>query len=162
MAEPILIKAVLVYLVHEGKVLTILGKKPYAPHFGKLNGLGGKFEPEDHEDPIACARREVYEESGITLNELELVGEIHFTGNIPDKDFYVYIFLAHGYTGTPRCNPNEGELVWVAVDDLPIERFQIGDRYFMPWVFNRQYFKAKFRYEASKYIDHDVNFLVSL
>lgn len=153
-------KAVLVYVIHEGKFLAILGKKPYAPHFGKLNGLGGKFESIDNDDSVACARREIQEEAGIKLGELEPIGEIHFKGNPnPDSYFLVYFFIARSFTGAPVCKPEEGELEWVEINNLPLERFQVGDHYFLPWIFSGKKFNAQFDYSGRQYQNHTVTFL---
>jgi 8-oxo-dGTP diphosphatase len=43
-------------------------------HLGKVNGLGGKLEPD--ESVVAGLRRELWEEAEVELTELELRGTI--------------------------------------------------------------------------------------
>ena len=48
--------------------------RPNDDHFGKVNGLGGKLEPD--ESIIAGLRRELDEETGVVLDEITLRGTI--------------------------------------------------------------------------------------
>ena len=42
----------------------------------KWIGIGGKFE--ENESPKECARREIFEETGLTVNSLEYRGIVTF------------------------------------------------------------------------------------
>ena len=65
--------ATLCYVKRNGKTLMIHRiKKDNDMHMGKWNGLGGKFE--EGETPEECAIREVYEESGLVVTNLQLKG----------------------------------------------------------------------------------------
>lgn len=68
-------KAYTVVLVQTptGTVLINRRKKPY---IGLWNGLGGKFEP--GEGPLDCAKREVFEESGLTIQNAAVCGIVHW------------------------------------------------------------------------------------
>jgi len=58
--------ATLCYIEKDGKTLMMLrNRKPGDIHKGKYNGLGGKLEP--GESPEECVVREVFEESGLTI-----------------------------------------------------------------------------------------------
>lgn len=149
------IKAVLVYVVDKGKVLLIRGKKIYAPHHGKLNGLGGKIEPEDHGDPYAAAERETGQEGGVKPRGLEQIGLIRCSGLMAD-DWHVYVFIADGYDGTPHCNPDEGEIVWAPIDNLPYDEFLASDQIFLPYVFRRERFEADFQYVDGQIVAHSI------
>jgi 8-oxo-dGTP diphosphatase len=59
----------LLYLEHRNKKVNDI-------HKGKWNGLGGKFEP--GETPEECVRREVLEESGLTIQNPRLHGLLMF------------------------------------------------------------------------------------
>lgn len=61
-----MILATLCYVRSEGKTLMMhRNKRPDDVHLGKYNGLGGKFEP--GESPEECVKREVFEESNLTI-----------------------------------------------------------------------------------------------
>ena len=70
----------LVYLVEGDSVW--LGRHTRGPCEGKLNGPGGKLEPEDRGELYRCAVREVKKEAGVQLYTSELAdclrGVIHF------------------------------------------------------------------------------------
>ena len=66
-------------------------KKKNDMHQGKWNGLGGKFEP--GETPEDCASREIYEESGLRVRNLELKGLLTFPGFANEEDWYAFVFL---------------------------------------------------------------------
>ena len=71
--------ATLCYVRHNNKTLMIHRiKKANDMHQGKWNGLGGKIE--SGETPEECARREIKEESGLTVTNLILKGFLTFPG----------------------------------------------------------------------------------
>lgn len=117
-------------------------------HFGKVNGLGGKLEPD--ESISACVRRELDEEAGVALDDLSLRGTITWTNFGPNgEDWMGFIFLVTSWTGDPPASNDEGTLEWVersrllaACDpdaevrkatELPMWE---GDRHFVPLVFD--------------------------
>ena len=84
--------ATLVYLRKDGKTLMMQrGRKPGDVHAGKWNGLGGKFEP--GETPEECAVREVYEESGLKVQNPIMKGIITFPLFDKIKDWYVFVIV---------------------------------------------------------------------
>ena len=117
-------------------------------HFGKVNGLGGKLEPD--EDVVAGVRRELDEEAGVHLDELTLRGTITWTNFGPkSEDWMGFIFLVTKWTGTPPASNEEGSLDWIErtrllaacdPDDLTRGRAGLpmweGDRHFLPLVFD--------------------------
>jgi 8-oxo-dGTP diphosphatase len=104
-------------------------------HYGKYNGLGGKMEAD--EDVVACMRREIWEEAGLTCVELQLRGTINWTGFGPNGENWLgFIFLITAFSGIPRLINEEGELGWHAVDTLATLPMWEGDRLFLPLVFD--------------------------
>src|SRR5271169_1826048 len=82
------------------------------PHFGKYNGLGGKLEA--GEDVVACLRREIREESGLECDELTLRGTISWPGfGKHGEDWFGFVFRVDRWSGVPRTENPEGDLVWV-------------------------------------------------
>lgn len=102
---------------------------------GKYNGLGGKLQPD--EDVATCMVREIREESGLTVTNMQLRGTINWTNFGPKgEDWLGFIFLITGWTGEPFLSNEEGPLSWVDVDKLNTLPLWDGDRHFLPLVFD--------------------------
>ncbi len=148
--------ATLCYVFDDSKVLMInRNKRENDIHLGKWNGLGGKFNP--GETPEECVIREVYEESGLKIENPTLKGFITFPAFDDEDDWYVFVFIAKKFTGELK-ESHEGELEWIEwgkVFELPLWE---GDKYFLEWLHEDKFFSAKFIYKNSKYISHSVVF----
>lgn len=120
--------------------------RPDDDHFGKVNGLGGKVEPD--EDIVENVRRELREEAQIELTSFSLRGTITWTNFGPkEEDWLGFLFLVDGWEGTPPSSNEEGQLEWIdrsrllaacngdteAMNHLPM---WAGDRHFVPLVFD--------------------------
>lgn len=104
-------------------------KKQADVNQGKWIGVGGGFE--EGESPDECLRREVWEETGLTLTRFQFRGVVTFLCNDSGSDQFMYLFTATGWTGELNPDCSEGELAWVPkgkVPDLPIWE---GDRIFL-------------------------------
>ena len=118
----------LCYIEKDGCYLMLYrNKKQQDPNAGKWIGVGGHIEP--GETPEECIRREVTEETGLTLTELTKRGEILFRSPLwPEEK--MYLFTSGSFTGSlTECK--EGELSWIPVrevSDLPLWE---GDRIFL-------------------------------
>ena len=146
--------ATLCYVRHEGKTLMLLrNKKEGDYHQGKWNGLGGKLEA--GESPEQCMKREVLEESGLSVEDYTCRGFITFPGFDGENDWYVWLFTIEGFSGELIDSP-EGELHWIADDKLFDLNLWEGDRVFMRWLSSEGYFSAIFRYEQGKFLDYEV------
>ena len=130
-------------------------KKDNDIHFGKWNGLGGKFQP--GETPEECVCREVSEESGFLIESPRLRGFLTFPQFKDGEDWYVYLFTADAFSGTlAECS--EGNLSWIPDEkllDLPLWE---GDQYFLRWIQEDRFFSAKFVYVDKKLVEHSVTF----
>ena len=136
MYKPIL-AALAFILSPDGKETLLIhrNKRKNDHHFGKFNGLGGKMEPE--EDIIACITREIREEAGIKVNDINLRGTINWPGfGGEGEDWFGFIFLVTSYSGDPFATNNEGDLVWKKVDELRELPMWEGDKYFLPLIFD--------------------------
>ncbi len=123
-----MIKTTLCYLEKDGKYLMLYrNKKKNDINGGKWIGIGGKFEK--HENADECLLREVYEETGLTLDSYDYRGLIHF---IPDnaeaEDMYLY--TSNKFTGDmTACS--EGELVWIDKNKIFDLNLWEGDKVFL-------------------------------
>lgn len=123
-------------------------------HAGKWNGLGGKFEP--GETPEECVVREVKEECGLEIYNLQLHGLVMFPG-FKGNDWYVFIFTALALNGDLK-ETEEGYLKWIPdteVEGLPLWP---SDHFFLPWLREKRFFSAKFMYEGENFQNHEVHF----
>uniref|UniRef100_UPI003A9436ED NUDIX hydrolase n=1 Tax=Gemmiger sp. TaxID=2049027 RepID=UPI003A9436ED len=140
------LQTTLCYLEKDGAYLMLhrIKKKNDVNH-DKWVGVGGKFEP--GEDALACALREVREETGLTMRTPQYRGIV---------DFYCAPWPAermHLYTCTDFCGEmtdcDEGCLEWVdkaAVQDLPIWQ---GDKIFFRLLAeNAPFFHLELTYEG--------------
>lgn len=130
-------------------------KKENDVHEGKWNGLGGKVR--DGETPEECAVREVYEESGLTARALEMCGFITFPLFSHGKDWYVFVFIIRDFEGELIDSP-EGELAWIPDEEVLDLNLWEGDRIFLPWLDQPDFFSAKFNYENGEFRSHSVIF----
>jgi 8-oxo-dGTP diphosphatase len=111
-------------------------RRPNDAHFGKYNGLGGKLEA--GEDVVTCLRREIREESGLECEELTLRGTISWPGfGKHGEDWFGFIFRVDRWSGTPRTENTEGDLLWVDIGKVLTLPLWEGDRHFLPMVFDK-------------------------
>ena len=86
----------LVYIRENGRTLMLHRvKKKNDIHRGKWNTLGGKLEP--GETPEECAIREVFEESGLSIENPEMKGILTFPSFDDIDDWYVFVFVTNRY-----------------------------------------------------------------
>lgn len=148
--------ATLCYVKHQGKTLMLHRvKKVNDIHEGKWNGLGGKFQA--GETPEACARREIFEESGLTANSLDFKGILTFPSFDKGEDWYVFVFVVRDFCGM-LISCNEGELNWIEDNNLLSLPLWEGDRLFLPWLSKPQIFSASFHYQNRELLHHEVSF----
>lgn len=120
----------------------------------KWIGIGGKFE--ENESPEDCLKREVLEETGLTLTDWRYCGIVTFLSDRWEGE-YMHLFHATGFTGTLR-DCDEGVLEWV-----PKERFaQLpqweGDKIFLRMMEERvPFFSLKLRYEGDRLVEASLN-----
>ena len=136
----------LCYLERDGQYLMLHRvKKQHDENHDKWIGVGGKFE--DKESPEDCVRREVLEETGLTLTKFRYCGLVTFVSDIYPTE-YMHLFHATGFTGELRqCD--EGQLEWIEKDRLLALPQWAGDRIFLDLMQkNVPFFSLKLRYEG--------------
>lgn len=108
-------------------------KKKQDLNEGKWIGVGGKIEP--GETPDEGLRREVYEETGLSLTKFYCHGVVKF---ISDKweDEDMYLYSADGFVGELKSDCNEGVLEWVDAERVLSMPTWEGDKYFLEPLLN--------------------------
>ena len=119
----------LCYIEKDGKYLMIHRiKKENDINKDRWVGVGGKFE--EKETPFDCARREITEETGLTVSKLNYRGLVTFVSDIYGTE-YMHLFHADSYSGELLTNCDEGVLEWVdknKITELPLWE---GDKIFL-------------------------------
>jgi 8-oxo-dGTP diphosphatase len=114
--------------------------RPDDQAFGKYNGLGGKMERD--EDVAACMKREIREEAGIEITEMQLRGTISWPGfGKNGEDWLGFIFLITAFEGEPHTHNHEGALEWIEVERVVNTEIDMwaGDKFFLPLVFGNDF-----------------------
>jgi len=153
--------ATLCYVKQNGKTLMLYrNKNPQDVHLGKWNGLGGKFQ--QGESPEECVIREIEEEAGLQIQNPQLKGILTFPKFTPNHDWIVFVYIANRFKSQGSSDRlkecEEGELAWIADDQLTALPLWEGDRIFFPWLKQNRFFSGKFIYENGKLKSHEVVF----
>jgi 8-oxo-dGTP diphosphatase len=108
------IPRVLVFVTHGEDVLLLKGAPDKRLWANRYNGLGGHVEV--GEEIAHAARREVWEEAGLEVHDLQMRGVVHIDlGATPGILFFV--FSARSETRRTRSS-GEGSLHWIPLDAL--------------------------------------------
>ncbi len=140
----------LCYIKKNGKYLLLHRiKKENDLNRDKWIGIGGKFE--DKESPEQCNRREVFEETGLTLNSAEYKGIITFVSDIWETE-YMHLFTSSDFSGTVKSDCDEGVLEWVDEDKLLSFPTWSGDRIFLEKLDSDEFFSLRLEYRGETLI----------
>ena len=132
----------------------LLGMKKRGFGEGRWNGFGGKVEK--GESIIRAAKRELYEEVGITPKDIKRVGIMEFEFKGDPEILQVHIFYASEFEGKPR-ESEEMKPKWFRVDRIPFKKMWPDDEYWLPHVLAGKKIKAKFWFDGlDKIVDKKV------
>lgn len=150
-----MINTCLCYIEKDGKYLMLHRvKKENDLNHDKWVGIGGKFEK--GETPEEACLRESFEETGLTLKNLNYRGLVTFVSNQWGTE-YMHLFHSNSFEGDLKeCD--EGNLEWVEksmVYELPL---WAGDKIFLK-LLERDipFFSLKLVYEGEKLINAVLN-----
>lgn len=111
-----LVPRTLIFIRREDKFLLIHKRKRDSYGFGKFNGVGGHIEK--GEEPFGSARREILEETGLSITNLDLAAILFIDiGDTPGIE--VFLFGAV-YGGGEILQSDEGELSWVTREEIEL------------------------------------------
>ena len=147
----------LCYIEKDGAYLMIHRiKKKNDMNKDKWVGVGGKLE--DGETPFDCARREIKEETGVSVTDLNYRGIITFVSDLYGTE-YMHLFTATEYEGEIDYDCDEGKLEWVKKEIIPTLPIWEGDKIFFNLMETEErFFSLKLRYEGDRLVEHILEF----
>ena len=129
-------------------------KKENDENHDKWIGVGGKFE--SGESPEDCMRREIFEETGLTVTDYRYRGIVTFVSDVYGTE-YMHLFTVSGWTGETReCD--EGELAWIKKQKLFDLTMWQGDRIFLKLLQeDASFFSLKLTYQGDELVEAVLN-----
>ncbi len=147
-----MLNSTLCYIEKDNNYLMLhRNKKENDMNEGKWIGVGGKIE--DKETPEECIIREVFEETGLTLEKVFYRGLVTFI-NTKYETEYIFVYTATQFSGTLKeCN--EGTLAWIRKDEIFDLNLWDGDKYFLEKLLDdeKKPFSIKLSYKEDSLID---------
>ena len=147
----------LCYIEKDDKYLMIHRvKKENDINKDKWVGVGGKFE--EGETPFDCVRREIFEETGLTVNKLNYRGLVTFVSNEFGTE-YMHLFHTTDFSGEIVNECEEGKLEWVYKDQITSLPLWEGDKIFLELLDkDTPFFSLKLVYNGSELVSHVLEF----
>lgn len=143
--------ATLVFVVTEGRILLIRKKRGLGA--GKINGPGGRLDPE--ETPFDCAVREVQEELHTTPIGLEHLGELRFQF-VDGYGIHVHVFRANDHEGEPQ-ETEEATPIWADLHAIPYGEMWADDRVWLPLLLQGRRFNGRFVFDGDRMVDYELD-----
>ena len=144
-------KTILTLCVVHDHPRVLLGMKKRGFGSGKWNGFGGHVEA--GEEIVDAARREVFEEAGVTVSELVPMGVLEFTFEGKPGVLEVHVFKSLSYEGEPY-ESEEMRPQWFTIDEIPFDTMWPDDRYWMPLMLENKKFRGAFHFGDEQSIKH--------
>ena len=145
------VRTTLVYIEQNHAYLMLYrNKKKNDLNEGKWVGVGGHLE--DGESPVACMKREVFEETGLTVTSYRYLGKIYFLNSKYPAEV-MYFYHVDEVTGQ-LIDCNEGVLRYIDIDEVYDLPMWDGDRIFMPLLQTHEpAFEMSLGYDGDKLLD---------
>ena len=143
-------RAVLTFIVREGRVLLIHKKRGLGA--GKINAPGGRIEP--GETPLQAAVRETQEEVGLTPTGLQERAMLRFAF-MDGYGLECHVFVADHAEGTP-LETDEALPFECALDEIPFGRMWADDRVWLPLVLEGRRLDAWFLFDDDVALWHQL------
>ena len=145
--------------VESGRVLLGMKKRGFGE--GRWNGFGGKIEA--GETIEEAARREMQEECGVLIEQMEKVGvhEFEFFDK-PGEILEVHVFRVDEWSGEP-VETEEMRPQWFAFADIPYDTMWADDMYWMPLLLAGKKFRTRFLFgEGDSLLEKEVSVVENL
>lgn len=142
--------ATLLFCVNGGQVLLIHKKRGLGA--GKINGPGGKLEPE--ESLADCALRETLEETGIKASDAASSGILCFTFT-DGLRLRVHPFVSRTFSGTLQ-ETEEAIPFWQDIATIPYADMWADDTLWLPHVLAGGQAFGHFHFDDDKLLSHSL------
>ena len=145
--------ATLIFLLRGSEILLGMKKRGFGE--GKWNGFGGKVS--DGESIEDAARREIKEECGVDVSEMEKLAVLDFIFSKKSEwNQRVHVFFTHEWIGEPS-ESEEMSPKWFLKSELPFEKMWPDDKIWLPEVLNGGKLQAEFVFgEGDTIISHNM------
>lgn len=151
-----MINTTLCHIEKDGKYLMLHRVKKHNDiNKDKWIGIGGKFET--RESPEQCNRREVLEETGLTVGTCNYRGIVTFVSDRWETE-YMHLFTCTDFSGNIKeCD--EGELCWVDKKELYHLPLWEGDKIFLKLIENPNtpFFSLRLEYQGEALVSAILN-----
>lgn len=149
----------LVLIIRNEQIL--LGMKKRGFGMGRWNGFGGKVE--EGETIEEAAKRETFEECGVTITQMEWVGvhEFEFANKLGDI-LEVHVFRADNWSGEIK-ETEEMRPQWFTIDAIPYDEMWPDDIHWLPVFLAGKKFRTRFLFgENDTVLENEVREVTSL
>lgn len=130
----------------------LLGMKKRGFGVGRWNGFGGKVH--SNETVLEAAKRELHEESGLMVNELQEAGTLRFEFIGETEIMEVHVFTTNKFEGTPT-ESEEMQPQWFPISEVPFDDMWPDDILWFPFLLKGQKFSGYFKFKGhSEILDY--------
>ena len=143
----------LVYPIYKfpvDQIFVLLGLQKTGKWAGYLNGFGGQVQPSERYH--ACARRELKEETGLIVEEGELMHHGRILYKHENEEFppsSVYLYLYEKWDGKyPSDGELEGNLGNFSYNQIPFHKMPPHDNLWLPRILKGEFIQARLTYET--------------
>lgn len=143
-------ETVLCYLEKDNQYLMLLrNKKKHDINANKWIGVGGHIEKGESKEE--ALKREVKEETGLTINSYKYRGELLFVND--DFEEIMYLYTSNDFSGE-LIECDEGELRYINKSEIMNLNLWEGDKAFLSLLINTdQFIKMKLIYKADQLVE---------
>lgn len=146
-------RGVLLFILHEGKVMLIQKKRGLGA--GKINGPGGRIDPGETAEQAAV--RETREEIGLETADIEKSGELFFAF-ADGYSLHCTVFRTFRFSGEPIETP-EAVPMWVPLPEVPYAKMWQDDIFWFPHMVEGRPFRGFFTFEDDRMLDKEIELL---
>ncbi len=141
-------KILTLVIIHKGDKI-LLGLKKRGFGIGKWNGFGGKVH--EGEAIEEAAKRELFEESGLTTDSLKKLGVLDFSWKAKEGVLQVHIFKSNDVSGV-LTESEEMKPQWFLIKDIPYGNMWSDDKYWLPLFLENKKFKGTFVFNENNHV----------